>query len=1266
MKLIRGIHNLSQAPQEGCVLTIGNFDGVHRGHRALLQGLQEEGRKRNLPVMVMLFEPQPLELFATDKAPARLTRLREKLRYLAECGVDYVLCVRFDRRFAALTAQNFISDLLVKHLRVKFLAVGDDFRFGAGREGDFLLLQKAGMEYGFDITSTQTFCEGGVRISSTAVRQALADDNLALAESLLGHPFAISGRVVHGDELGRTIGFPTANVPLRRQVSPVKGVYAVEVLGLGEKPLPGVANIGTRPTVAGIRQQLEVHLLDVAMDLYGRHIQVVLRKKIRNEQRFASLDELKAQIARDELTAREFFGLTKPAQACYVIKPKYGTENLMSDYKSTLNLPETGFPMRGDLAKREPGMLARWTDDDLYGIIRAAKKGKKTFILHDGPPYANGSIHIGHSVNKILKDIIIKSKGLSGYDSPYVPGWDCHGLPIELKVEQEYGKPGEKFTAAEFRAKCREYAATQVDGQRKDFIRLGVLGDWSHPYLTMDFKTEANIIRALGKIIGNGHLHKGAKPVHWCVDCRSALAEAEVEYYDKTSPSIDVAFQAVDQDALKTKFGVSNVNGPISLVIWTTTPWTLPANRAISIAPDSDYALVQIDGQAVILAKDLVESVMQRIGVSDYTILGTVKGAELELLRFTHPFMDFDVPAILGDHVTLDAGTGAVHTAPGHGPDDYVIGQKYGLETANPVGPDGTYLPGTYPTLDGVNVFKANDIVIALLQEKGALLHVEKMQHSYPCCWRHKTPIIFRATPQWFVSMDQKGLRAQSLKEIKGVQWIPDWGQARIESMVANRPDWCISRQRTWGVPMSLFVHKDTEELHPRTLELMEEVAKRVEVDGIQAWWDLDAKEILGDEADQYVKVPDTLDVWFDSGSTHSSVVDVRPEFAGHAADMYLEGSDQHRGWFMSSLMISTAMKGKAPYRQVLTHGFTVDGQGRKMSKSIGNTVSPQDVMNKLGADILRLWVASTDYTGEMAVSDEILKRAADSYRRIRNTARFLLANLNGFDPAKDMVKPEEMVVLDRWAVGCAKAAQEDILKAYEAYDFHEVVQRLMRFCSVEMGSFYLDIIKDRQYTAKADSVARRSCQTALYHIAEALVRWMAPILSFTADEVWGYLPGEREKYVFTGEWYEGLFGLADSEAMNDAFWDELLKVRGEVNKVIEQARADKKVGGSLEAAVTLYAEPELAAKLTALGDELRFVLLTSGATVADYNDAPADAQQSEVLKGLKVALSKAEGEKCPRCWHYTQDVGKVAEHAEICGRCVSNVAGDGEKRKFA
>lgn len=938
----------------------------------------------------------------------------------------------------------------------------------------------------------------------------------------------------------------------------------------------------------------------------------------------------------------------------------------MSDYKNTLNLPETGFPMRGDLAKREPGMLQRWYEQDLYGIIRTAKKGKKTFILHDGPPYANGSIHIGHSVNKILKDIIIKSKGMAGFDSPYVPGWDCHGLPIELKVEQLYGKPGEKLTAAEFRQKCREYAAEQVEGQKKDFIRLGVLGDWDRPYLTMDFKTEANIIRALGKIISNGHLLKGAKPVHWCTDCGSSLAEAEVEYYDKTSPSIDVSFHAADAAAVAAKFGVSHFNGAISLVIWTTTPWTLPANRAISLHPDFTYQLVQVDGQCLILAAELVESVMKRAGITEWTVLGSCKGADLELLRFKHPFMDFDVPAILGEHVTLDAGTGAVHTAPGHGPDDFVIGQKYGLEVANPVGPNGCYLTGTYPLLDGKFVFKANDLIVDLLREKGALLHVEKFLHSYPCCWRHKTPIIFRATPQWFISMDQKGLRQQSLEEIKGVQWIPDWGQARIEMMVANRPDWCISRQRTWGVPMSLFVHKETEQLHPRTVELMEEVAKRVEQDGIQAWWDLDAADILGAEAADYVKVPDTLDVWFDSGSTHASVVDVRPEFNGHGADMYLEGSDQHRGWFMSSLMISTAMKGKAPYKEVLTHGFTVDGQGRKMSKSIGNTVSPQDVMNKLGGDILRLWVASTDYTGEIAVSDEILKRSADSYRRIRNTARFLLANLNGFEPSTDCVAPEDMVVLDRWAVGRALAAQQDIEQAYANYDFHEVVQRQMQFCSVEMGSFYLDIIKDRQYTAKSDSVARRSCQTALYHIVEALVRWMAPIMSFTADEIWGFMPGKRAQYVFTEEWYDGLFGLAEGEPMNDAFWAELLKVRGEVNKVLEQARADKRLGGSLEAAVTLYADSELAARLNSLQDELRFVLLTSAASVAPLAEAPADAQASELLKGLKIAFSTAPGEKCPRCWHYTTDIGLVAEHADICGRCVSNVAGDGEKRNFA
>ncbi len=938
----------------------------------------------------------------------------------------------------------------------------------------------------------------------------------------------------------------------------------------------------------------------------------------------------------------------------------------MSDYKHTLNLPETAFPMRGDLAKREPEMLKNWYKQDLYGAIRKAKAGKKSFILHDGPPYANGSIHIGHSVNKILKDIIIKSKGLSGFDSPYIPGWDCHGLPIELKVEGMVGKPGEKVSAAEFREECRKYAKTQVEAQKADFIRLGVLGDWEHPYLTMDFNTEANIIRSLGKIIANGHLHKGSKPVHWCTDCGSALAEAEVEYYDKKSPAIDVRFRAEDEVLVAGKFAAAG-EGPLSVVIWTTTPWTLPANRGVALHPELDYVLVQVNGEQperLVLGAALYESVLARAKITDFTILGRCVGADLELLRFHHPFYDFTVPVVLGDHVTTDSGTGAVHTAPGHGQEDFVVGNKYNLEVANPVAGNGTYLADT-PLFAGQHVFKANDKVVDVLRERGALLHHESYLHSYPHCWRHKTPIIFRATPQWFISMEQAGLRQKALSEIKGVRWIPDWGQNRIEAMVENRPDWCISRQRTWGVPIALFVHKETQQLHPRALELMEEVAKRVEQKGIQAWWDLDPAELLGAEAADYDKVPDTLDVWFDSGSTHASVVDVRPEFNGHSADMYLEGSDQHRGWFMSSLMIGVAMKHQAPYRQVLTHGFTVDGSGRKMSKSLGNVVSPQDVMNKLGADILRLWVASTDYTGEMTVSDEILKRSADAYRRIRNTARFFLANLNGFNPAVDMVQPEEMVVLDRWAVGRAKAVQEEIIAAYENYDFHIVTQKLMQFCSVEMGSFYLDIIKDRQYTAKADSIARRSCQTALFHIVEAMVRWMAPIMSFTAEEIWQLLPGQRDQFVMTGEWYTGLFGLQQGEALDDAYWAQLLAVRAEVNKALEVARNDKLIGSSLQAEVTLFANAELADKLNLLADELRFVLLTSKAVVLVADSQPEGALVTDVA-GLWLQVAASGATKCERCWHHVEDVGSHEGHGDICGRCVTNVAGAGETRRFA
>ncbi|MCL1079143.1 isoleucine--tRNA ligase [Parashewanella spongiae] len=940
----------------------------------------------------------------------------------------------------------------------------------------------------------------------------------------------------------------------------------------------------------------------------------------------------------------------------------------MSDYKSTLNLPETGFPMRGNLANREPEMLKRWKEDDLYKAIRDSRTGRTPFILHDGPPYANGNIHIGHSVNKILKDIIIKSKTMSGFDAPYIPGWDCHGLPIELKVEQKVGKPGHKISAADFREECRKYAAKQVDGQRDDFIRLGVFGDWQNPYLTMDFSTEANIIRSLSKVIDNGHLHKGVKPVHWCTDCGSALAEAEVEYEDKTSPAIDVVFTAVDGADVASKFGVSDYPHTVSTAIWTTTPWTLPANRALAVSGELDYSLVEFtkDGntQALIIAGVLAEDCVTRYGAESHTVLGSAKGAELDLLRFNHPFYGFDVPMILAEHVTTDAGTGVVHTAPGHGQDDFVVGQKYGLEVANPVGDNGVYKADT-EIFAGQHVFKANKNVVELLAEKQALLNHENIRHSYPHCWRHKTPIIFRATPQWFISMDNNKLRTQALSEIEQTQWIPEWGQSRIEKMVENRPDWCISRQRTWGVPITLFVNRETDELHPDSVSMMERVAHRIEQQGIQAWFDLEPEELLGDEAEQYRKITDTLDVWYDSGSSFSSVVASRPEYNGAEIDLYLEGSDQHRGWFMSSLMISTAMHNKAPYKQVLTHGFTVDGQGRKMSKSIGNVISPQHVTNKLGADILRLWVAATDYSGEMTVSDEILNRSADSYRRIRNTARFLLANLNGFNPKTDTVAVSDMVALDRWIVGRANTLQQEIIEAYEQYNFHLVTQKLMHFCSIELGSFYLDIIKDRQYTAKTDGHARRSCQSALYLIAEAMVRWIAPILSFTADEIWQLLPGERDAYVFTQEWYQGLESTSTENDLSDEYWQQLQSVRNEVNKVIEQARRDKRIGGSLEAEVTLYATTELISELAKVGDELRFILLTSNVNVQPLTSAPAEAIETE-LSSLKLVITKSEAEKCERCWHYREEVGKVEAHTSLCQRCVTNIEGEGEVRHFA
>ncbi len=934
----------------------------------------------------------------------------------------------------------------------------------------------------------------------------------------------------------------------------------------------------------------------------------------------------------------------------------------MTDYKDTLNLPQTAFPMKAGLAQREPRRLKQWQEMGLYEKIREVSAGRPTFILHDGPPYANGALHVGHAVNKILKDIIVKSKTLSGFDAPYVPGWDCHGLPIELNVEKKVGKPGVKVTAAEFREKCRAYAARQIDGQREDFMRMGVLGDWFNPYLTMDFKFEADIVRTLSRIVENGHLHKGFKPVHWCMNCASALAEAEVEYQDKVSPAIDVAYVALEPAAFNRACG-SAYEGEIAVPIWTTTPWTLPASMAVSLHPELDYVLIEAQGRALLVAEALAGACAQRFGLDEVTPLGRCKGAALENQLLRHPFLERQLPLVLGEHVTTEAGTGAVHTAPAHGQDDFIVGGKYGLEVYNPVAGNGVFLPET-EHFAGQHVLKANPEIVALLATRGVLLHSEEYEHSYPHCWRHKTPIIFRATPQWFISMGQNHLLEKALAAVEKVEWLPEWGKGRIDSMLLSRPDWCISRQRTWGVPIALFVHRETAELHPETSRLMEEVAQRIEQRGIEAWFDLDAEELLGADAGDYDKVTDTLDVWFDSGVSHACVLRERDGLRA-PADMYLEGSDQHRGWFQSSLLTGTGAYGEAPYKTVLTHGFTVDSEGRKMSKSIGNVVAPKRVMNDLGADILRLWVAATDYRGELTVSDEIFKRTADSYRRIRNTARFLLSNLNGFDPGMDVLPAGELLSLDRWVVDRAAQLQQEILAAYEAYQFHVIYQKLHNFCANDLGGFYLDVIKDRQYTTREDSVARRSAQTAMFHIGEALVRWIAPIMSFTAEEIWENLPGEHAESVQLSQWYEGLETLPDDASMGREFWQRAMAVRTAVNREMESLRTAGQLRGSLDADITLYCEPELLADLESLGDELRFVLITSAASLAAFDSAPADSAETEIA-GLRLQVSVSSSEKCERCWHRRPDVGQIAKHPTLCARCVENIEGDGEQRHFA
>lgn len=939
----------------------------------------------------------------------------------------------------------------------------------------------------------------------------------------------------------------------------------------------------------------------------------------------------------------------------------------MTDYKDTLNLPKTDFPMKANLAQREPEMLKRWEAQKLYQQIRNHTKNRKQFILHDGPPYANGDIHLGHAVNKVLKDIIVKAKTLQGYDAPFVPGWDCHGLPIELNVEKKIGKPGVKVSASEFRKACREYARSQINSQRLGFKRLGVLADWENPYLTMDYVYEANIIRSLGRVIANGHLQQGFKPVHWCIDCASALAEAEVEYIDKKSPAIDVKFTIIDEESFLQQINLKQKGeGTIVVPIWTTTPWTLPANQAVALNPKLNYLLIQYrldyHNGRLVLAEELHQAVLQRFGISEYQILGSCLGEALAGLNLQHPFYERIVPIVLGEHVTTDAGTGAVHTAPGHGQEDYIVGMHYQLPIESPVDGRGCFVANT-PLFAGKHVSQANDEIIKLLQETGNLLHSTLVSHSYPHCWRHKTPIIFRATPQWFISMEKQGLRQAALTAIKGVQWIPDWGQARMAGMIENRPDWCISRQRVWGVPITVFVHKETKQLHPKTLELLEQAAKLVEAEGIEAWFSLASESLLGAEAEHYEKVTDILDVWFDSGVSHSCVLHQRKGLC-YPADMYLEGSDQHRGWFQTSLLSAIAMHDAAPYRQVLTHGFTIDAQGRKMSKSLGNTIEPDKVMKTLGADILRLWIASVDYRAEITLSDEILNRIADAYRRIRNTLRFLLANIYDFDPTAHQVEPANLLALDQWAVNQAQALQQAIQQAYEQYQFHQVYQRLQHFCSIDMGSFYLDVIKDRQYTCKTDSLARRSAQTAMYHIAEIVVRCMAPILSFTAEEVWQFMPGQRGASVFLSNSQYESFIFSHNSSMTQAFWQRMIKVREVVNKEIEQQRNAGVIGAGLEAEVTLYASGELYQELMQLGDELRFVLITSSVEVLPLKErSPAVAIDD---CHLQVQVKRSEHAKCERCWHRRADVGINVDHTGICGRCVENVLGQGEYRQYA
>jgi len=953
------------------------------------------------------------------------------------------------------------------------------------------------------------------------------------------------------------------------------------------------------------------------------------------------------------------------------------------DYRGTLNLPDTPFPMRGDLPKREPAWVKTWNEEGLYKKLRDARHGAPLFVLHDGPPYANGKLHIGHALNKILKDMIVKSKQLDGFDAQYIPGWDCHGLPIENAIEKLHGR---NLSRDDMQAKSRAYATEQIDQQREDFKRLGVLGDWERPYKTMDPANEAGEIRAFKRVIERGFVYRGLKPVYWCFDCGSSLAEFEIEYADKKSDTLDVAFETDDAGKLAAAFGLAALPAGQTAfaVIWTTTAWTIPANQALNAHPELSYALVQTEKGCLLLAETLVDKCLERFGLTG-TVLATTKGEKLGGLNFRHPLYNMDAgykrlsPVYLADYVSDGDGTGIVHSAPAYGVDDFnscvANGLKYD-DILNPVQGNGTYAP-EFPLFGGQHIWKAIPAILDALKLAGRLMATVGISHSYPHCWRHKTPVIYRAAAQWFVRMDEgpgvftkdkapKTLRQLALDAIEQTQFYPENGKTRLRDMIANRPDWCISRQRSWGVPIPFFMHKDSGELHPRTIEILDQAADIVEKGGIEAWSRVTVEEMLGADAPQYTKSTDILEVWFDSGSTfqhvlrgsHKDAYSVPPFHGeGPEADLYLEGHDQHRGWFHSSLLLGCALYDRAPYRGLLTHGFATDGQGRKMSKSLGNTVEPQTITTKMGAEIVRLWVASTDYSGDLNIDEKILARVVDTYRRVRNTLKFLMANVSDFDPAKDAVPADQLLEIDRYAISRAAQLQADILAHYQVYEFHPVVSKLQVYCSEDLGAFYLDILKDRLYTTGAKSQARRSAQTALWAITQAMLRWMAPFLSFTAEEAWAVLgtegktPAATKLSIFMDRYTS--FSAPDEALL--AKWGDIAQVRDLANKEIEKERTLAKLGSSLQAELVIACDDPIFSELASLGDDLKFVFITSLVKVEKLNGS-----------GLTVTVKVTDAIKCERCWHYRDDVGADPAHPTICGRCTSNLYGVGEKREFA